>query len=293
MVASARPIIVAIDPSAASRAAFGEALRFAGSMGRRLLAVSVTPKYEGNLNRWAIDNAEDELNRPFRDCLQEAREASAGSLVPVSTVHLVGDPAERIIDLAAGEEAGLVVIGYPIRSYMERVILGQTAARIVGLCPCDVLMIPEGATIGFERLLVGVDGSRYSREAGRRALELARLFGGEVHGLTVLDVPIDRSLLYGVMDEAHHKHFFALEALRQEGNSQGIAVVTAMREGNPYEVLVGYGDERDVQLIVLGSFGRTAVARFLLGSVVERVAAISSRPTLVVKGGMAGGGAGI
>ena len=284
MVASTRPIIVAIDPSPASRAAFGEALRFAGSMGRRLLAVSVTPKYEGNLNRWAIDNAEEELNRPFRECLQEARRASVGTHVPVNTMHLIGDPAERIVDLAAREGAGLVVIGYPIRSYMERIILGQTAARIVGLCPCDVLMIPEGAKIGFERLLVGVDGSKYSIEAGRRALELARLFGGEVHGLTVLDVPVDRSLLYGVMGEAHHKHFFALEALRQEGSSQGITVVTAMQEGNPYEVLVGYGEEKDVQLIVLGSFGRTAVVRFLLGSVVERVAAISLRPTLVVKG---------
>lgn len=284
MVVSSRPIIVAIDPSAASRGAFVEALRFAGSMGRRLLAVSVTPQYEGNLNRWAIDNAEEELNRPFRDCLQEARKASVGSHVAVSTVHLVGDPVERIVDLAAREGAGLVIIGYPIRSYMERIILGQTAARIVGLCPCDVLMIPEGAKVGFERLLVGVDGSRYSSEAGRRALELARLFGGEVHGLTVLDVPVDRSLLYGVMDEVHHKHFFALEGLRQEGTSQGITVVTAMREGNPYEVIVGYGEETEAQLIVLGSFGRTAVVRFLLGSVVERVAAISLRPTLVVKG---------
>ena len=285
-------LVVAVDPSPAGSTAFREALRLAAAIGARVVAVSVTPKYEGNLNRWAIENAEEELSRPFRQCLEEARRMSVGTHVALKTEHQVGAPVECIVDTAVREGATLVVIGYPVRSYMERIILGQTAARIVGLCPCDVLMVPEGAKVDVRRILVGVDGSKYSLEAGKRALELAGLFGGEVHGLTVLDVPVDRSLLYGVMDEVRHKHFFALETLSQEGGLRGVKVVTAMREGNPYETIVGYGEENDIDLIVLGSFGRTAVVRFLLGSVVERVAAISLRPTLVVKGAAAGGNTG-
>ena len=199
------------------------------------------------------------------------------------TVHRVGDPAEEIVALAEEEGAGLLLMGCPKRSYVERVLLGRTTAKVIGMSPCDVLLIPENAEVNFARILVGVDGSRYSMEAGQRALDLAMSYGGEVHALTVLDIPVDRSLRYGVLDEARHKNFTALQVLAQQGESLGVPVITELREGSPYENIVKYSEEKEIQLIVLGSYGRTALSRILMGSVVERVAALSFLPTLVVK----------
>jgi hypothetical protein len=174
-------------------------------------------------------------------------------------------------------------MGCPKRSYVERVLLGRTTAKVIGMSPCDVLLIPENAEVNFTRILVGVDGSKYSMDAGQRALDLAMSYGGEVHALTVLDIPVDRSLRYGVLDEARHKNFTALQVLVQQGESLGVPVVTELREGSPYEHIVKYSEEKEIQLIVLGSYGRTALSRILMGSVVERVAALSFLPTLVVK----------
>ncbi len=277
-----KTVLVAVDPSPASQAAFHQALRLASSMQAKLIAVSVTPRYEGNMHRWKIDDAE-EFDLPFKKCLKEAIHYTASLGQSVTTMHRRGEPAEEIANLAEEEGADLLLMGYPRRSYVERVLLGRTTAKVIGLSPCDVLMIPEDAEVNFRRILVGVDGSPHSMAAGQRALELAMSYGGEVHGLTVLDVPVDRSLLYGVFDEARHKNFTALQVLARQGEKLGIPVLTELREGAPYEKIVKYSEEKNIDLIVLGSYGRTAFPRFLVGSVVERVAALSPLPTLVVK----------
>jgi nucleotide-binding universal stress UspA family protein len=283
MSGTVKTILVAVDPTSASQSAFLQALRLAVSMKARLVAVSVTPQYEGNMNRWKISDLNEQMSATFKNCLQEAEKTAASCRQSVQTVHRVGDPAEEIITVAEEEGAGLLIMGSPKRSYVERVLLGQIAAKIVGLSPCDVLMVPENAEVNFGRILVGIDGSPHSMEAGQRALDLALSYGGEVHALAVLDVPVDRSLLYGVLAEAQHKNFSALETLAGQGGKLGLKVVTELGDGSPYVTIVKYGEEKKMDLIVLGSFGRTALTRLLLGSVVERVAALSRIPTLVVK----------
>lgn len=280
---TAKTILVAIDPTAVGESTFRQALRLAGSMKARLVAVSVTPQYEGNMHRWKIDNANEQLNLPFEQCLKEASETATALGLSVRTVHKMGDPCEEIVALAEEEGAGLLLMGCPKRSYVERVLLGRTTAKVIGLSPCDVLMIPENTEVNLARILVGIDGSKYSMEAGQQALDLALKYGGEVHALTVIDIPINRSLLYKVLDEARRKCTKDLQTVAGQGEKLGVPVITAIREGSPYEGIVKYSEEKEIQLIVLGSFGHTAFARILLGSVVERVATLATLPIWVVK----------
>ncbi|MDD2463555.1 MAG: universal stress protein [Desulfobulbus sp.] len=276
-------ILVAVDPSDASKGAFQQALRMAQFVKAELIAISVTPRYEGNMNRWKISNADEKLSQPFEQCLAELKQYGEEQGQKVRTIHVIGDPVEEIIRAAEDENVGLLIMGYPKRSRIERAILGQTTTKVIGYSPCDVLMIPEGAEIGFSRIMVGIDGSRYSMEAGQRALELALAFGGEVHALTVLDIPMERSFLYGVLESARQDSFPPLETLIGQGERFGIKVTKDIVHGSPSEIIVQYSEKHDIDLIVLGTYGRSAMAKILLGSVVERVAMISARPTLVVK----------
>jgi len=283
MPESTKTILVAVDPSSVGQAAFQQALRLALFLKAELVAVSVTPRYEGNMHRWKIRNAEEQLSQPFLHCLEEVRQAAAAQGQTVRTLHVVGDPVDEIVRAAEEENAGLVIMGYPKRSRLERVLLGGTTAKVIGCSPCDVLMIPENSTVNFSRILVGIDGSRYSMEAGQRALDLALAFGGEVHALTVLDIPLERSFLYGVLEEARQKSFPPLQTLSGQGERLGVRVSTAILHGAPYNAIVQYGEQHEMDLIVLGTYGRTALGNLLIGSVVERVASISTLPTLVVK----------
>ncbi|ADW17629.1 UspA domain-containing protein [Desulfobulbus propionicus DSM 2032] len=276
-------ILVALDPGKSSQAVFQQALRLALFLKAQLIAISVTPRYEGNMHRWKIANADQQLSQPFIQCLEDARQEALTAGQPLRTLHAIGDPTEEIVHAAEQENAGLVLMGYPKRSTLERVFLGRTTAKVIGCSPCDVLMIPEHSAINFSRILVGIDGSRYSMEAGQRALELALAFGGEVHALTVLDIPLERSFLYGVLEEARRRSFPPLQTLAGQGERLGVKVTTEIVHGAPYDKIVKYGEKHHIDLIVLGTYGRTALGTLLMGSVVERVAAISPLPTLVVK----------
>lgn len=278
-----KTILVAIDPAPAAQAALQQALRLSASLQADLIAISVTPRYEGNMHRWKISDADEQLRQPFEQCLQDAKDAAKAQGLSIRTAYRIGDPVEEIIKLAEEEGVGLIVMGYPQRAYLERVLLGRTTAKVIGHSPCDVLMIPEHSEVNFSRILVGIDGSRHSMEAGQRALDLALAYGGEVHALTVVDVPVDRGLLYGVLDEARRKNFSFVQTLAGQGERLGVPVIVELREGSPYETIVQYSEKKKIELIVLGSFGKTALTRILMGSVVERVASLSSLPTLVVK----------
>ncbi|WP_310599752.1 universal stress protein [Desulfobulbus sp.] len=276
-------ILVAVDPGNASQNALRQGLGLALFLRAELVAVSVTPRYEGNMHRWKISNADEQLSEPFKRCLEEAGRIAAENGQELCTIHTVGDPVQEIVRTAEEQQAGLLLLGYPKRTRIERVLLGRTSAKVIGGSPCDVLMVPEQATVNFLRILVGIDGSSFSTEAGQRALGLALAFGGEIHALTVLDIPVERGFLYGVLDEARQKSFPPLQTLAGQGQRLGVRVVTEIREGSPYATIVNYSLEKDIELIVLGSHGRTALADILMGSVVERVLSLSSRPTLVVK----------
>jgi len=116
-----------------------------------------------------------------------------------------------------------------------------------------------------------------------RALDLAVSYGSEVHAVTAIDLPTDRSLRYGVMKDARQKGFKALEAITEQGERLGLQVETELQENSPEKCLVEYARRKDIQHIVLGSKGYSGVGDILHGSVVERVAGLAPCPVQVVK----------
>jgi nucleotide-binding universal stress UspA family protein len=76
------------------------------------------------------------------------------------------------------------------------------------------------------------------------------------------------------------------EALFAEAKARtdehGVSVTTLIRDGKPAGEILDCADEHDVDQIVMGSHGRTGVARVLLGSVAEQVVRRSECPTTVV-----------
>jgi nucleotide-binding universal stress UspA family protein len=185
--------------------------------------------------------------------------------------------------VAEEEGAELIVLGNARRSKVEQVLLGGMIQKVIDGSPCDVLLVPELAEIRFGKILIGVNGTPASKAAGTRALDLAVSYGSEVHAVTAIDLPTDRSLRYGVMKDARQKGFKALEAIAEQGERLGLQVVTELQENTPEKCLVEYARRKDIQHIVLGSKGYSGVGDILLGSVVERVAGLAPCPVQVVK----------
>jgi nucleotide-binding universal stress UspA family protein len=138
----------------------------------------------------------------------------------------------------------------------------------------------------YDNVLVPTDGSPGTARVLTHAIELADRFDATLHGLYVLDAgeagfEIDAGVAQvgealGALAEP------ALERIVTRGEDAGIRTVTATREGTPHEEIIDYVMETGVDLIVMGTHGRSGVERVLLGSVTERVVRLAPVPVLTV-----------
>ncbi|WP_428565334.1 MAG: universal stress protein [Solidesulfovibrio sp. DCME] len=279
-----KTIVVGLDGSPASRGAFEQAMVLAGSLRGRLVAVAVAPGL-GGMERIGREDERRELVRPFEKALEDAADAAAKAGLPLKKILEHGEAYERLVDVAEAEEASLTVIGDARRAYMERVLLGRSVAKVIGYSPCDVLVVPEGTKLDFRRVVTAVDGSRQSLAAAGRAIGLCAAYAGNLDVLAVVDVPVDRNLIYGIYEDIKRKALVAINAVVKTAQARDVTALATVLEGPPYRAIAGFAAEIGAGCLVLGSYGKSGLRRLMLGSVAERVLALAPCPVLVVKAG--------
>ncbi|MFB6218151.1 MAG: universal stress protein [Halobacteriaceae archaeon] len=118
-------------------------------------------------------------------------------------------------------------------------------------------------------VLVPTDGSPGTESAVEHALAIAGRFDATIHAVTVAPADAD--------DRAS-----AVEWVASRVEETGVPVVTAVRRGTPHEELLAYAETEGIDLVVMGTHGRTGLDRRLLGSVTERVLRLGDVPVLAV-----------
>jgi nucleotide-binding universal stress UspA family protein len=149
----------------------------------------------------------------------------------------------------------------------------------------------------LKHILIATDGSKHSEKAAEKAIEVAKLSGGEVIALYVADprkyfapaeeamqasrsyeIPDDRikMLQDSMLKEAEE----ATKSAREAAKLAGVPLEKKIVKGHPADEILKAAN--DVDLVVMGSLGRTGVSRYLLGSVTEKVIRNSKTPVMVV-----------
>ncbi|WP_372910926.1 universal stress protein [Salinigranum sp.] len=138
----------------------------------------------------------------------------------------------------------------------------------------------------FDEVLVPTDGSESAERAARYGRVLTAAYGATVHLLSVVD---ERDFDGVAGDEEPDAGRTAAEQTAHEAVDAAAAlfdtddVVTRVTVGVPSEAILAYVSEADVDLVVMGTHGRTGVERFLIGSVAERVVRHATVPVLTVR----------
>ncbi len=140
----------------------------------------------------------------------------------------------------------------------------------------------------MNQILVGVDGSEASLGAARLAAQIAVRFGARLTLACVVPNLLLPPDAYGldVADVEQGNREFAQKVLADALGALGEAGVradTVVLYGPPAESLAEAAAARSADLVVVGSRGRGAVARVLLGSVSDRLVHISPKPVLVAR----------
>ena len=136
-------------------------------------------------------------------------------------------------------------------------------------------------------IMVPVDFSSYSNQAVNYAAMIAKKFKTGIMLMHVID-----SLSYSVTDTLKViEHRRALETiagtlldnLRKQLRGKNLKVKTYLVSGTPYREILKKTQLEKVDLIVMGTHGRTGMEHLLLGSVAERVVRLSPCPVLTVR----------
>lgn len=139
----------------------------------------------------------------------------------------------------------------------------------------------------YDDILLPTDGSEEVTEAITHGFDLATRYEATIHALYIVDDTRGESSLMSAgggstTAQLREQGQQAVEAIAARGGDTGVEVVTEVREGLPHEGILEYIDEHAIDMIVMGSHGRSGVSRFLFGSVTERILRLTDRPVLVV-----------
>ncbi|RZV08128.1 nucleotide-binding universal stress UspA family protein [Natrinema hispanicum] len=132
----------------------------------------------------------------------------------------------------------------------------------------------------YQHILVPTDGSDGTRQSLTHGLTLAERFDATIHALSV--VP-EGPLGTLQSDEGHPAAERAVERVEVEATREGVDVVTAVEQGVPHEEIIAYADDHDIDMIVMGTQGRTGLDRVLVGSVTERIVRMADIPVVTVR----------
>ena len=166
----------------------------------------------------------------------------------------------------------------------------------------------------YDNILYPTDGSKGAAVVIDHARDLAETYGATLHVLFVVDAEHTESGMFirrkedgkwktGMVPREHKTagkgHMSKHQEESPEGiehrgeelvngtsswlTDEGIENITAIRHGEPDEVITEYAEENDIDLITMGTHGRRGLRRRLIGSVTEKVVRLSERPVMTIR----------
>ena len=261
-------LLVATDGSLFSEGAVREAISFAKKCSSMLYVMSAVPRYEIS----GLDVFEKEKEEAIEH-LHSVKERALREGLNCETVLAHGDEPHRlIVDVAVARTVDMIVIGRRGRRGLMKVLMGSVAAKVISHAPCKVLVVPKAARIECRNILVATDGSEHSYEAASEAIEIAKRCGSNIVAVSAVHSEADRGEAMANVNK-----------VREAAKNEGIPVEALIPAGKTCDVVVGIAGVRGVDLIVMGTYGKTGIKKLLMGSSTEKIIGNAGCAMLVVK----------
>lgn len=239
----------------------------------------------------------------FRSQLKEA-----GTILPVKTVAVAGEPSGAILDYAEKQGIGLIIIVSHGRSGIMPWATGGTANKIIHRAPMPVLLVRAAIPASsmktglFTKILVTLDGSKMGEAVLPYVQAIARKLTCQVVLLRVVEpvqhlhsIALDQLRLPEqdvVAMQAEAKSYLAriqgeaesyLIGARQRCGEIRDSVRMVLKTGDAAREILNVAEEEDVNLVAMSSHGKTGMTQWMLGSVSNKILQAGKTPLLLVK----------
>lgn len=289
-------ILIPTDGSAGAEAAMRHGLGLAAGFDSELHLLSVVDERTYSSAIADVDSGvraqRETLEREATEAVETLEASVAETDVTAHTTIEHGVPSEAILAYLDREAIDLVSMGTHGRTGLERFLVGSVTERVVRTSDVPVLTVqsePTGSG-GYDRVLIPTDGSTTATAAIDHGVAIAERFDATVHALSVVnESALQENLAVEFAAEVRtartERAERAVAAVAERCEAHGLDVVTDVGRGTPHRVIREYVDDHGIDVVTMGTEGRTGLERYLLGSVTERVVRTSDAPVLTVRAG--------
>ena len=239
------------------------------------------------------------VNRLLEDYINRITDGLRSDNIKAEPVIRYGIAADKILDFTLEKEIDLIIMATHGRSGITRWWMGSVAEKVISEATAPVLLVRskrpgKTGTAGklhfLHKILAPLDGSDIGEAALPYAETLAVNSQASVDLLQIISPPgtVEASLLGGpdwrkfikAMHDAGENYLKSIaEKLRGNGIKSAYEVVT----GDPADKIVEYAEDKKASLIAMSTHGRTGLARWVLGSVADKVLHSARMPILLVR----------
>ncbi|WP_135823808.1 universal stress protein [Halorussus ruber] len=269
-------ILIPTDGSRSAEAAARHGHVIAEAFDASVHLISVTDDTE-RTDRLAKAQAQDAI-ATLEKLIEQESDLSCSSAI------VKGSPYEAILSYASENDIDLVVMGTHGRRGLSRALLGSVTERVIRSSNGPVLAVPPHAIAqereGYERILIPTDGSPGATAAVEHGIALAERLEATVRVLYVIE---GERGLPSIGDPLRDEAVEVVEAVAEQVSEREVALSTHVQPGIPHEVINNFVSAYGIDLVTMGTHGRSGVRRHLLGSVTERVLRTSDAPILTVR----------
>jgi nucleotide-binding universal stress UspA family protein len=196
---------------------------------------------------------------------------------------MVGDPAEEIAAFARSYRPSLVAMATHARAGVGRIVQGSVAETVLRATEFPVLLAnatQKGRSSRIRRILVPLDGSGLASSALPTAKRVAKALIADLVLLQAVPVAGVAAPEEAVMTHAEAKGYLSNAAQ----GARGITTRTVVATGKAADSILRAIERERADLVVMSSHGHSGVARWILGSVAEKVVRSAPCPVLVTRG---------
>ena len=288
-------ILIPTDGSDGALVGAERGIDLAGTFGADVHVLSVVDEAELDAASSASD-IDDEQRAPIEAEAESAVETVADVVherhpdLAVTTAIERGTPYRVIGEYAEAADIDAITMGTKGRTGLDRVLLGSVTEHVLRTVTVPVLAVPPEASDSaltpdaIENVLLPTDGSEGATVAVEWGIGLAKVYDAMCHALFSADTSRftggaePSAILTGLKEEGRT----ALETVRERARAAGVSVTGTVANGPPVRVILDYAEDNEIDLIVMGTHGRSGIERQLLGSVTENVVRHADVPVCCV-----------
>ena len=245
-----------------------------------------------------IGNKNRRVNRLLNEYIDNTVSSLNAEKIETEAIVIYGSAADKILNYSKQNDIDLIVMATNGRSGVKRWWMGSVAEKIISQSITPVLLIPSKKKkvtqtkkiISIERILIPLDGSNIGQAALDHIELIARETGAAINLIQVIST--SGSMEASLLGNANWDSFFKamretasdyLESLVEELKGHGISAKYDILIGNPAAEIIEYARKNKADLIAMSTHGRTGLARWVLGSVADKVLHGAGMPMWLVR----------